>query len=92
MACSAADTELDIGDALTWDAKETNRSRKLIGSLGLGGWADRAAWPEVIEATVEMMIRFDAAIRSHPGKAVKAASAANSPSVQRFRSGHESRR
>lgn len=73
--------EADFGDALTWDAKETNRSRKLIGSLELGGWADREAWPEVIEATVEMMIRFDAAIRPHLGAAVKAAGAANSPSV-----------
>ena len=71
--------EADFGEPLTWDAKETNRSRKLIGSLDLGGWADQEAWPEVLEATVEKMIRFDAAVRPHLASAAKEADTTNSP-------------
>jgi hypothetical protein len=67
--------EADFGGPLTWDAKESNRSRKLIGSLDLGGWVDNEAWPTVIEATVEKMIRLDSAVRVRLKEAVKAADA-----------------
>jgi hypothetical protein len=70
--------EADFGEVMTWDAKETNRSRKLASSLDLGGWVDHEAWPEVIEATVETMIRFDAAIRPRLGDAVKTVDAKQS--------------
>ena len=67
--------EADFGEPLTWDAKESNRSRKLIGSLDLGGWVDNESWPTVIEATVEKMIRLDSAVRVRLQEAVKAADA-----------------
>lgn len=65
--------EADFGGSLTWDAKETNRSRKLITSLDLGGWSDPETWPEAIEATVDAMIRFEAAVRPYLQDAVNAA-------------------
>ena len=67
--------EADFGETLTWDAKESNRSRKLISSLDLGGWVDDEAWPAVIEATVEKMIKLDAVVRTRLQEAVKAADA-----------------
>jgi hypothetical protein len=74
--------ENSFGGPITWDAKEANRSRKLIGSLQLGGWVDNEKWDQVIPATVETMIRFEAAIRPHLKNAAQAADkAVPSPSV-----------
>lgn len=67
--------EADFGEPLTWDAKESNRSRKLLSSLELGGWVDNEAWPVVIEATVEKMIRLDAVVGTRLQEAVNAADA-----------------
>jgi hypothetical protein len=41
----------------------------------LGGWVDNEAWPTVIEATVDKMIRLDSAVRTRLKEAVKAADA-----------------
>jgi len=71
--------EADCGESLTWDAKETNRSRKLISTLDLGGWADHETWPEIIEATVAKMIRFEAAVRPHLAQAGQEADGIASP-------------
>jgi len=67
--------EADFGEPLTWYAQESNRSRKLVCSLDMGGWVDDKAWQEVIKATVEKMIRFDATVRDRLKEAVKAADA-----------------
>ena len=50
-----------------------HRSRKLVGSLQLGGWVDNEKWDQVIPATVETMIRFEAAIRPHLKNAIREA-------------------
>ena len=64
-----------FGESLTWEAKEGNRSRKLITHMNHGGWKNPANWDEVIKNTVEKMVRFDAVIRIPVNDAVKAADA-----------------
>ena len=70
--------EKAFGEPLTWDAKEGNRSRKLAVYMKSGGWGTPEVWPDVIEETVEKMVRFDALLRDPVREAVKAADSVNS--------------
>lgn len=69
--------EAAFGAALEWQAKDGNRSRKLIYSMEAGGWQDEDQWPEVIAATIDAMVRLEAAVRPH---LFEAAAGAASPS------------
>ena len=65
--------EESFGETLIWEAKETNRHRKLLATLEFGGWADRETWPKAIEVTVDRMIQLDQAIRPLLADAVREA-------------------
>jgi hypothetical protein len=67
--------EAAFGGPLTFEAKDTNRSRKLIFALDKGGWSDPEAWPAVIESTVDAMIRLEAAVKPFLAGAVASAKA-----------------
>ncbi len=57
--------EETFGAPIEWYTKVGNRSRKLIAIIDHGGWTDEDRWPEAIDATVEAMIRLEAAVRQH---------------------------
>ena len=65
-------TEIEIayGAPLQWDAKDTNRSRKLLDTLSLGGWAEADRWDDAIEETVSRMLRLEAAVKPQLANAV----------------------
>jgi hypothetical protein len=65
-----------FGAPLEWQAKEGNRSRKLIYQIDQGGWQDEDRWPEAISATVDAMVRLEAAIRPRLTEAAASAPAA----------------
>ncbi|MCX7622048.1 MAG: DUF4268 domain-containing protein [Acidimicrobiales bacterium] len=71
-----SEIESAFGAPLEWHAKEGNRSRKLIHLIDKGGWQDEDRWPEAISATVDAMVRLEAAIRPHLAEAAKRATAA----------------
>ena len=68
-----AEIEESYGGTLIWEAKETNRSRKLLEQLELGGWADPETWPRVIETTVDRMIQLEQAVNPWLTDAVREA-------------------
>lgn len=68
-----AEIEEAFGGTLVWEAKETNRSRKLLEQLDFGGWSDPETWPRVIEATVDRMIQLEQAVRPYLADAVREA-------------------
>ena len=63
--------EAAFGTELEWQRLETKRACRIRHRLELGGWRDEEKWPEVIEATVQAMIRLEKALRA-PVKTVKA--------------------
>ena len=68
--------EESFGGELIWEAKETNRSRKVLALLESGGWADPETWPSAIETTVGRMIQLEQAIRPLIADAVREADSA----------------
>jgi hypothetical protein len=62
-----------FGSALDWEAKESNRSRKIGVDLHDGGWADPDTWDHVIDETVEAMISLERAIGPYLPDALAAA-------------------
>ena len=62
--------EKAFGSELEWQRLEGKRACRIRHQLDLGGWRDEDKWPDVIEATVEAMIRLEKALRG-PVKAVK---------------------
>lgn len=74
-----AEIEKSFDGTLIWEAKETNRSRKLQNQLELGGWAEPETWPSAIEATVDRMIQLERAVRPWLADAVREADNAVRP-------------
>jgi hypothetical protein len=67
------DIEAKFGAALTWEAKETNRSRTIGMDFNDGGWETPNLWNAAIETTVDAMIRLDGAISPFLSDALGAA-------------------
>lgn len=65
--------EAKFGGALTWEAKETNRSRTIGKDYNDGGWETPDLWGTAIEITVDAMIRLDKAISPYLLNALRAA-------------------
>jgi len=65
--------ESAIGSPIEWDAKEANRSRKVIVRLSQGGWQNEDRWSEICDATVTLFSRFKDAVSPHLQNAVKSA-------------------
>lgn len=63
--------EDSFGAPLDWEAKESNRSRKVRFGLDGGGWSDMEQWPEAVDATVDAMVRLDRAVSPHLPSAMK---------------------
>lgn len=63
LEASKNDIENAFGGPLDWDALDGRRACRISKRLELGGYQDREAWPEVFEATVDAMIRFEEALR-----------------------------
>ncbi len=58
--------ESEFGAPLLWINKENTKGCGVISEdLTLGGWQDEDRWPEIIDATVDMMIRFHAALQPY---------------------------
>lgn len=70
-----------FGDKLEWEAKEKNRSRKLIFRLSRGGWMDPNKWDDAILNTVNSMINLETAVHDFLGPAVSHANEVLVPEV-----------
>lgn len=57
--------EEQFGSSLLWDDRENRKSCKVTLSASDRGYRHREDWPEVYEAMVDAMIRFEAAFRPH---------------------------
>ncbi|MEX0664743.1 MAG: DUF4268 domain-containing protein [Acidimicrobiia bacterium] len=73
LVAHRAEIEADFGGALEWEAKESNRSRKIVVDLAEGGWADAEDWDQVIDSTVDTMIRLEAAVAQRLPAALESA-------------------
>ena len=55
--------EARFGGELEWQRLEGKRACRICHRLTLGGWKSPETWPTVIQAMVDTMIRFEAALR-----------------------------
>jgi hypothetical protein len=55
--------ETSFGSSLVWQSKPENRSRKIIFNLNFGGWMDPDKWDQVIEKSVDAMIRLEKSLK-----------------------------
>jgi hypothetical protein len=62
-----------FGGPLQWEAKESNRSRKIGLELNDGGWADGDHWDEITDATIDAMVGLEQAITPYLQEALSAA-------------------
>ena len=53
-----SEIEQVIGQVVEWDAKEGNRSRKLIVRLEIGGWQDESTWDEICTGTSAALLKL----------------------------------
>jgi hypothetical protein len=51
--------ERSFGGPLDWQPLEQKRACRIRHRITKGGWKDEAAWPAVIEATVDAMVRLE---------------------------------
>jgi len=58
-----------FGEPLTWESREGRKSCKITNKISVGGYRDEESkWPEIHEAMVETMIRFEKAFRPYISK------------------------
>lgn len=55
--------EESFGELLKWERMDGKQSCRISHDLKLGGWRDEDKWPEVHDAMVDAMIRFEKALR-----------------------------
>ena len=60
--------EDSFGGELMWEPLETRKACRIKKDIGEGGCRDEAKWPEMQEAMVEAMVRFERALRPHIDK------------------------
>ena len=60
---SAVDDEFDC--AVVWDPMDGSRACRITMTLDLGGYEDEEQWPEIQDATIDAMIRFEKALKPH---------------------------
>jgi hypothetical protein len=54
-----------FGDSLEWERLDTRRASRIRKTITLGGWKNQEQWPNITEATVDAMVRLEAALRPH---------------------------
>jgi hypothetical protein len=65
LEATKAQIEKVFGDSLEWQRLDEKRASRIRKTFTLGGWKDEENWSKVIDATVDAMVRFEAAIRPH---------------------------
>lgn len=55
--------EAAYGDSLEWRSSQGTRARGIQKRYSHGGYKDTEGWPEIIDATVDAMLRLEAAVR-----------------------------
>lgn len=65
LAAKKKDIEAKTGFELEWERLDNKRACRVRKSFNLGGIKDEAEWKSVIEATVDAMIKFEAALKPY---------------------------
>lgn len=73
LLASRGEIEASFGEPLEWEAKESNRSRKIAFDLNTGGWDDPDMWDEIGDRTADAMARLERAVKLHLPAALAAA-------------------
>ncbi len=60
---SRESVEEAFGEALEWQPLEGKRACRIRSVIGIGGYRDESKWPEVHEAMIDAMVRFEKALR-----------------------------
>lgn len=57
------EVEASFGDPIDWQRLEGRQGCRIAYHLSLGGWRDQEKWPDVVDAAIDAMIRFERALR-----------------------------
>ncbi len=62
------DIESEFGESLDWQRLDNRRASRIRKQIMIGGYRDEDKWPEIIEHTVDSMIRLEKALRPYIAK------------------------
>jgi hypothetical protein len=65
LSAKKSQIEKVFGDSLEWERLDARRASRIRKTITLGGWKDQEQWPKATEATVDAMVRLEAALRPH---------------------------
>jgi hypothetical protein len=68
--------EAEFGASLEWQRLDGKRACRIRHQVEAGGWRDEARWADVIDASIDAMIRLEKALRG-PLKELRASAGAN---------------
>lgn len=60
--------ETTFSGSLTWQRLEGKQACRIRKDIDIGGYADEERWPEIHDALIDTMIRFEKALRPHIAK------------------------